>query len=353
MDVTFFQTVIMYNLSKLQGERTIYAIFHLLQGKRSSQTIQDAHLYQLTPFFHSFAPITRAWLEKTIDQLIEEKLAEEIAESRVKLTAQGMRLLEMKLQETPFPRYLSGWKYHQVTDLFWERLTILVQVCSNLVYRQRGYVPVRNKRETLKWVKDYIRKQEEDRYILSRRLYNELVSALDNPYSKPEYVVMRLTGAKEIGLTAIQAAEKAGIEPVHYHFEFLNGIHGMFKRMEDAPDHYPLLYGLLEQTPSESPLTHSSEKTFRLLEKGYSVEEIAAVRNLKDSTIEDHLVEIALSTKDFNINRYLSPDKQQRILAASGHSSAKKLKEIRERVGDASYFEIRLVLAKFGGAKWT
>jgi len=352
MEATYLETVVMHNLNKIDGERTIYSIFHLFQGKRSSQTIQDAHLYQLTPFFQAFTPITRTWLEKTVIGLIDKGLTEEISEGKVILTKNGLSVLGRQMEVTPFPRYLNGWKYHQATNPFWEKLTLLVQVCSNLVYRKKGYVPVRNRREVLAWIKHYLRMHGEDRYSLSQRLYEELISALDNPFSKPEYVVMRLTGAKEIGLTPLQAAETAGVEFSRYHFEFLNSLHGMFDKITDDTGRYPLLYGLMDQSANESPLTLSTEKTYRYLEKGYSAEEIAAARNLKESTIEDHIVEIALSIGEFNIDRYLHPEKQQRILYAAKKTAAKKLKEIKERVGDASYFEIRLVLAKYGDAKW-
>ena len=184
----------------------------MLFRSRSSQTIQDAHLYQLTPFFHSFPSMTRSWLENTVEGLINKGLAEEIAETKVILTAKGKEMLEHQLAIEPLPVCLNGLKYHQVTDVFWERLTLLIQVISNLVHRERNFIPVRNKRETLTWVKQYISQQSEDRYQLAERLYNELVLALDNPYTKPELIVVRLTGFEKIGMTPVQAADMAGVE---------------------------------------------------------------------------------------------------------------------------------------------
>lgn len=352
MRLTYLEAVILHLLKRINGERTIYSLFHLFQGKRSSQTIQDAHLYQLTPFFHSYPSITRSQLEKEVNSLIKNGLAEEMAETKVILTARGIQELDLMLAENPLPIYINGWKYHQVTESFWEKLTLLIQVCSNLIHHERSFIPVRNKKDTHTWVKLYIMQQGEDRYQLAEKLYQELTSAMENPESRPELVVLRLTGFKKIGLTLVQAAELTGLEPAHYHFEFLNVLHAMFDNVMSESTRYPILNGLIKQPDQKVPLTQSTEKTFKMLQKGYSLEEVATVRNLKESTVEDHIVEIVFSVKDFQIDSYVFQEKQQRILAAAKKISAKKLKQIREQVEDASYFEIRLVLAKYGDVEW-
>lgn len=353
MGITYLETVILSILKRINGERTIYSLFHLLQGKRSSQTIQDAHLYKITPYFHTYPSVTREGLEKMINRLQHRGLVEEIADTKVILTGKGEATLEQKLSEYRLPDYLNGWKYHQVTDSFWERLTLLIQVSSNLINHERSFIPVRNKRETLTWVKHYIKQQNEDRCKLAERLYGELTSALDNEKTKPELVVIRLTGYRKIGLTTMQAAEWIGLEPAHYHFEFLNCLHAMFDKVLENSHAYPLLNGLIKKAERNVPLTISTDKTYKLMQKGYTLEEIAAVRNLKQSTIEDHVVEIALSIKEFNIDHYVPLNKRESILQAAQRNSAKKLKQIKEQVADASYFEIRLVLAKYGDVEWS
>ncbi|MBS8264731.1 RQC domain-containing protein [Mesobacillus boroniphilus] len=353
MGIKYLETVVLSILKRINGERTIYSLFHLFQGKRSSQTIQDAHLYKITPYFHTYPSVTRDGLEKMINRLQHRELVEEIAEKKVILTEKGEETLNLGLSEYSFPEYLNGWKYHQVTDYFWERLTLLIQVSSNLINHERSFIPVRNKRETLIWVKQYIKQQNEDRYKLAERLYGELISALNNEKTRPELVVLRLTGFKKIGLTTMQAAEFTGLEPARYHFEFLNCLHAMFDRVLENEQAYPLLNGLIKKAERNVPLTISTDKTYKLMQKGYNLEEISAARNLKQSTIEDHVVEIALSIKEFNIDGYILQNKKERILQAAQRNSAKKLKQIKEQVTDASYFEIRLVLAKYGDMEWS
>ena len=60
-------------------------------------------------------------------------------------------------------------------------------------------------------------------------------------------------------------------------------------------------------------LTFSTEKTYALLKQGYSVTDIMSIRKLKKSTIEDHLVELAIHMKEFSIDPYVSFEKQKQI----------------------------------------
>jgi uncharacterized protein YpbB len=75
---------------------------------------------------------------------------------------------------------------------------------------------------------------------------------------------------------------------------------------------------------------------------------IANLRHLKLSTIEDHLVELALNVEGFSIDSYVDRVLQNKILEVSRIEATKQLKLIREKIGAATYFQIRLVLAKYG-----
>lgn len=79
-----------------------------------------------------------------------------------------------------------------------------------------------------------------------------------------------------------------------------------------------------------------------------SLDAIIHTRRLKQSTIEDHLVELALHLPRFAIDEYVTPEKQQQIRKAIMAANTKQLREIRKYAPETSYFEIRLVLAKFG-----
>jgi len=349
MELTFLQMLILYCLQKLKGERTIYSIFHLLHGKKSSQTIQDAYLFQLTPLFNTFPHLSRQELEHLVSDLFTNKWIQATTSNQHYIvTNEREKELSHLLQERPIPSYLNGMKYQSQSVLFWERLSLLIQVISYLQQRDSKYIPIQKRPETLLAVRTFIQQNKNNRKSLGNRLYSELVSCLDEePEIDPNLFVIRLSGYRSIGLTLEQAAQKFDLEITQYYYEFLNVLHYMVGKIENKPKEFPILSTLLEPKQSEL-LTHSTEKTYSLLNQGYSISDIMAFRQLKRGTIEDHIVELALKIKDFSIDPYVNTDKQNEIIKVTKKSNTKQLRFILNQVEDVTYFEIRLVLAKYG-----
>jgi uncharacterized protein YpbB len=256
------------------------------------------------------------------------------------------------LINNPPPSYINGWKYHQLSSLFWERLTLIVQVTSNLVNQEHKYVPIQKNKQVHHWLKSVLKVNIENRIELANRLYGELINGLEtDPLMDPAILVFRLTGYKRIGLTPVQIAKKLNMDVIDYHFEFLNIVHYLIKTIEMDNRQFPLLSSLLNDLDQNNSLTLSTRKTWDLLTKGFSIEEIVNIRQLKLSTIEDHLVEIALNKTDFLIEEYVDMDMQKKILDISRQSNTRQLKIIRNAVKTATYFQIRLVLAKYGDSQ--
>lgn len=348
MELTFLQSIILYCLHKLNGERTIYAVFHLLHGKKSSQTIQDAHLFHLTHFFQTDLHMSRQYLEKTVADFLLHHMITEISEQHYIITEHGESQLSKSLAAKPIPTYLNGWKYQRTATVLWERLSLCVQVISHLQNRESRYIPVQRRPETLIWIRQFLIRNKLSRESLGFKLYTELVTCLESESSiNPTLLVMRLSGYRSVGLTAIQAAKKCEMELSLYQYHFLNTLHYLVEQIETNSSRFPILASFLDQSPKDH-LTISTEKTFTLLKQGYSVTDIMTIRRLKKSTIEDHLVELALHIKEFSIDHYVPIEKQQQIKRAAKTLNTKQLKQIRNVAQNADYFEIRLVLAKYG-----
>lgn len=84
--------------------------------------------------------------------------------------------------------------------------------------------------------------------------------------------------------------------------------------------------------------------TLALYEKGLNIEQIAENRHLQISTIMDHLNELIAKNQPIDINRVISPEKQEKIIQALETIGPNLLKPIYEYLGQSySYGEIRLV----------
>ncbi|MFD4817206.1 helix-turn-helix domain-containing protein [Peribacillus butanolivorans] len=349
----YLQVIILYAIKKFQGERSIYAIYHMLQGKKSSQTIQDAHLFGLTNIFGTIPRFTRQQLNQNI-QLFHEHNFIEITDKTDAyiISGQGGRKLTDYLKKNPFPTSLNGWKYQNITPIFWGRLNLLIQTISHIVHNERRFYPIQRNPKIQCFVKEFLQNNRQDRGLIAQHLYEELISLLELQSNlKRDIFILKLTGVNRIGLTFEQIAKRKDVEEEYVRFTFLDSLHQMLAEIEQVTD-YPILASLFSdwQRSGNPHLTHSTQTTLRYIQAGKTLFEIAEIRRLKVNTIEDHLVEIVLSDKSFPIAEYVSHEDEGEITAAIKELNTKQLKAIKQEVDNKqiSFFQIRLVLAKLG-----
>lgn len=347
--MTFLQAFILLNLKKIKGARTAYSIFHLLKGKKSSQTIQDAHFFKMGEFFQTYPFLQRHLFDELIDDLTKKNLICQKEHKKYLLTNQGEEALSSFFQRHSFPNYLNGLKYQDIAILFWKRINLIIQVLSNAIYEIKTYYPIQRDEEIQNWLKYFLKKQNHSKLELSTTLFNELNSLLlrDAP-ENPEIFVIRLTGKGQIGKTIDQAAQDLLMEHSEYWFRFAHLLHFMIETIIMNKNKYVLLYSIISDTYRSMPLTKSTKETLFLLRKGHSISEVAYLRKLKESTIEDHIIEIVLNDHSFDISPFLEKEVEQAIISTAESISQKKLKPIKELIGHVSYFQIRLALAKQG-----
>ena len=348
--MTYIEAVVLYCLKKINGERTIFSVYHLLKGKRSSQTIQDAHLYSLTSMFYSFPIMDRIGFEKMAAKLHENNLISESEPEKFILTQEGRSQLNEFFRERPFPASLNGWLYGSSVEHLWKRISLLVQVLSHYIRDEQKYYPVQRDREVQRWIKRFLYSPPVPLKDLNHHLFSELVSLMKNETfpDDAELLICRLTGGEYIGLTRGQAADNYRMSEDEYWFRFLNVLHYLIKEVSEQKTEYPIFYSIIVDLVPEISLTQSSEETYKLLKRGFGIERIAEIRRLKESTVEDHVVEIALNDSQFSIEGFVPMEEINQIIQKAKEVNKRKLKPIKEALPQLSYFQIRLTLARYG-----
>ena len=127
---------------------------------------------------------------------------------------------------------------------------------------------------------------------------------------------------------------------------YISGLHSWLNELYNGESRYPLLSDMLQDIRVESILTASANATAKLYKNGRTIEEISHIRRLKISTIEDHIVELAMNEMNFSIEPFVTIEQQQQILAAVEDYETKRLKNLKEILPHLSYFQLRLTLAK-------
>ncbi|KIL48963.1 hypothetical protein KP77_21740 [Jeotgalibacillus alimentarius] len=344
--MNYLDAMMMVGLDIINGERTQSSIYHLLKGKKTSQTIQDAQLFGVSPQFQIYPALSRKNYDQRLSGLLQKDFLAEQRDGIIVVTASGKKALSDFFEVRPVPYDLNGWKYQKSAPVFWHRLTLMIQTASNLIHDRQRFLPVSRDIHIQNWVRHHVKQSNRALLDYTQQIHKELmeVLTLTNFPDTPELVVQKLSGFDMIGLTNQQIAERLGCDAADVYLRFLNSLHFMVAAVEKRTGDYPVLSEMmmLENT-GNTLLTKSTAETFTYLSKQYSIEQIAALRNLKKSTIEDHVLEIALLDPDFDMNLYVQDELIKEIRSAGEDS--KRLRFIKDSVPEADYFQIRLVLA--------
>ncbi|GIN73456.1 ATP-dependent DNA helicase RecQ [Bacillus sp. J14TS2] len=349
--MTFLSALLLKCLRELNGERTIYSIYHLLVGKKSSQTLQDAHLFDLAPFFKTIPDMRRSEFDHHIQIFIEQQYIEYDPKTLIgHITDKGSEAYLTYFEAVAIPNYVNGLKFQDAAIQMWKRLTLFVQVLSYMNHAENRYYPVTRDHDIQTWVKSYLFHHKEQKGSLAADLHEELSILLTTPFPEdPVSVIWRLSGYQMIGYTDKQTAEYLNLEQTEYHFRFLNALHYWITQIVAKPNQFRIMHSLVDDVYQSIPLTNTAAKTAELLAMHHSVEKVACLRNLKKSTIEDHIIEIAMNDPAFSIEPFIDFKLAKEIVRAARHLQVKKLKPIKEQIDAATYFQIRLALARIGG----
>ncbi|UZJ80795.1 helix-turn-helix domain-containing protein [Fictibacillus sp. KU28468] len=340
--------ILLYCLKQFNGERSLSGILHLVKGKKTSQTLSDGHLFNLSFLFGVLPSFEREEFEKTISHLIERSLAKRL-EDRYIITEEGDEQLAKLLKDRPYLFAFNGLRYRNAELPFYRLLALYIQALSHSTRNNYDFLPVSRDPVTLYLVKRIFPKQNE-RQAEADQLYREFLSLLGElPGRHAEIFVLKLSRYGRTGLTNNQAASVLGLPVEDTELIFRSVLHYLLMHAEEGQKFYPVLNKLVNCLEINDPLTVSAQKTWRLLRSGNSMEQIIMIRKMKKSTIEDHLVEIAIHYPNFSVEPYVTEQEQEKIIAAFEKLQTKKLKRIKESLGDdISYFKIRLVLGRAG-----
>lgn len=333
-------------LSAYNGERTIYGAQHILQGKKSAQSIQDGHFFSLLPYFHLFPQITREEVEQLVTSLEFKQLITLSDDHRATLTDNGKAKVKSFKQEHAFIHQLDGWKYLKLTESFWLRLTLSIQTLTQLQLNHTAFIPITSKREIQKWVKQHLPKTKLQQQKELDSLYHELFTFLESCSDlEAKIFVAQLSSPSQIGLTTFQLADQLHVHEDYVYVLHRATLHKLFRALLNTQ--YPALRPFIGELQEHHFSTETANKTSELLKQGLTIDEIVEKRRLKRNTIEDHIVELALYDPSFSIRPYITKADYQQIIAAAETLNTLKLKQLREYVGSSiSYFMIRIALTR-------
>lgn len=342
--------LIVKNSLHIQEQRTKNAIFHLLYGKRSIQTVQDAHLFQLGSYYGLLPMLTKQNYEIMMQKYITKGLLKQTyidGQKYIIPTLKGKHWLNKYKAQIPL-HYFNGLRYFKIDYMFLERLMLLIQVLTNRHMNNSSFIPVINRTSIINWVKQMYPYFKQDIQTCLYQLYDDLYALLSRLQDKEASLFLdRLTGYKHYGMSIHQLANKYNMSTLNIKLYLRAITHRMLRFIKEEVVKTRILSILTKDLPSYNFMTKSAQLTYNLLQKQYSVHEIARLRQLKMSTINDHMIEIAWYDPHFPVHAFIEPSDIDKVEHAIKKTHSLQLKTIKDAVGDElTYFQIRLALTR-------
>ncbi|HJF30967.1 MAG TPA: helix-turn-helix domain-containing protein [Sporosarcina psychrophila] len=340
-------SILLTIISRIDGERTIYAGLHLLRGKRSGQTLQDVEYYGLKEFFGILPKLSAERFDESSQQLRDRGFISTMHDSFVKLTEQG------RTEAAKVPSYrFNGWDYRGREVIFFYRLSLAVQTVSNFKAREKLFMPAQKDRDIQSFVKMVLQNQPIGDPAFAKGISEELrlcITRSGMEEIQRTIITHRLSGYGLTGWTWDQLADKLKLNPFDIRLLFIESLHMMLAVIISSTD-LPFLRKIAESVKVSTYLTDSSVKTKQLFDRGFSLEEIVTARNLKKSTIEDHFVEMSINDTEFPLIQFVSADDVEAVVEKVREIGTRRLRLLKSEFEMLSYFQLRLILgARTGG----
>ena len=269
-----FKTLVLECLNQINGERSIASVYHLLTGKRSAQTLQDARIYQISNFFGVYKELERNEFLSFVEQLANEDYLYYKSLDTVLVTAHGQEFLRNNQNRAKLNQF-NGLELQRLTVTFDKRLFLFIQTITNIVNQQHSFIAITDDVHVQHWVKKKYQMHKHNLDGWLKGLYNELFEILDQ-FEEVEATIFveRLSGPNHYGLSRQQLAEKHQLDLHNIYLILALITHKMLSIIMNNKQYYPFLATFIEDSVPQTFMTDSAMNTYRLYEKGFSIKEI-------------------------------------------------------------------------------
>lgn len=327
--------------------RRAKALKNILTGRRTVSNLYLALQYGLLPYFGALHGLLTGEVPQAVSDLNQAGLIETDSEWQIRLTKSGDQKRNALLRSLPSLSWLAEAADADVCR-FEKRFNFAVQVVSEYSYANNRYYPqnigVFDSQLIKKW---FI--QNKHRHLPNdlKALLTSFLTAV-NQETFAEIFVQGLSGHQVSGQTDTQIAEKYDLsETIVSLIRLMLYAHLLHELTVTAETEVqPLIQGL-----SKPAIATSAQKTFALFCRfpELTLHEIAQKRQLKLTTVYEHLLEaaIVLPVDEVPFHRLLKPSKARQLTEAAFEKRGEwSFQTANQKIPDLTFFEYRLFQIK-------
>lgn len=299
----------------------VTTLYQLLTGKKTTSVLLFGYFHDLLPFLGLFPEGSQEHFQKQLQRLASQGKLQALPESYYQIKPTISSPDETITQTLG---NLNHFRFGKSETVAWRMVQFAVQVAS-LYQRSPNFVPLETAPCYTEPVRRLIRQHQG---ALREKLAGELqvlFSELDQEIS--DVLAQSFSGWQVVGQATYQLlpiwAKKSPwnyLVPISWHEAFFTvlGEHRDFLLYQLVA---PIFLGERNQ---------SGLQTQALFEVGNSFEQVVTKRHLKPGTINDHVIEWALSDGDFPFADFINPETAERLTRRPGNPLTWRYKDVAE-----------------------
>lgn len=284
--------------------RRLRVIENILIGKRSVSTLYWGLRYNKLAWLGYDKHLSRNEMEAAVKSLSDSGFVT-VSDTNAQLTAAGAKYQQQILQIQYQPQALAV-RLNVDVETFWQRFLLATQVVSEYSYHTKHYYPLQVpwavKQAIKGWFKRY---HEQDLSLIFHTVITQFLQQL--PGNHATFFSQLLVGHLRPGETLTQLSHQFGPKTSDAQLLEIDLICQLVVFLEHQPQNSvkALLTGLIG-----TPLSDSNLLTLNSFNAGNTLETISHERQLKLSTVREHLLEAAimLPLDAFAYQRILTED---------------------------------------------
>lgn len=332
-------TLFILSLFKQGYKIKISTLVHLLKGKRTISVLMNGFLYENLVFFQLFPELT----DKEFQTLLQQSVAKgflrfQQENSEAVITEKGRAYLQKHaLQVGKESQWLDSYRYGKVDNKIWRLIQFFVQVTSHLSYQNSAYSPLECS-PYYQWKMKQLLKNN-DRKTIGNKVREELLLVFDQlSDEESQFFALQFSGYHWNGKAEQQVVD---LYPA-FKSELVrkNACHHFFRIIESTDKTSMLKKIVLDEV--EAANNQSMLQTKKLLFSGKSSKKISEIRQIKQHTVNDHILELAIQNPTYSFEQLLSARHINyfKTLPAACHEWNYGL--IKQKQSDLDYFSYRM-----------
>lgn len=320
-------------------------VYNILQGKRTGSTLYQALINHYLPFYGLYPDWQRSEFDSLVSRYESAGLIKDIGKKEYQLLDKGKKACSSYFEEHHYPKYLNNIRYSKLFPSFWAIIQLLTQIFSEKSYDNKFYNPIIQNLEYQYFAKKWLKIAEQEGWT-SSQFYREWVTLLSHMENEEaDLIAQLLTGHDWIGKTRDQVRKERNLEAEEFNLYLQEIWHRVFDWIRNNDKQVSIFYDVLSRVDwaSRKGLSQTTWTTFTYIMKNYSIQKIAKIRNIKENTVGDHVIEIGIVLPDFPLQKLVPQSNQKIIQQFIEDHPEKRYRDFQDLYTDIPFYEYRFM----------